>query len=51
VTPQQRTVLGAGSFAVALVGVYGILGLYWVALVAGTLGVALALLLAIGAAR
>jgi hypothetical protein len=51
VTEQQRTYLAIGSFGVALAGVVLQFGVPLALMVAGAVGVVLAIVLAIGAVR
>jgi hypothetical protein len=51
VTERQRNILGVGSFALSVVGVAFQFGIGWAVIVAGLTGVAVALVLAVGAIR
>lgn len=50
-TGQQRTVLAGASLFVALIGITAKFGWEWAAILAGVLGIAVALTLALGAVR
>lgn len=50
-TEQQRNILAVGSFGVTLVGVAFQFGVAWAAIVAGIVGLTVAIVLAIGAVR
>ena len=50
-TEQQRNILAAGSLGLVVVGVGYQFGIGYAAIVAGVVGIALALVLAVGAVR
>ena len=50
-TERQRNYLAIGSFALSIVGVALQFGYAWALIVAGVVGVILALILAVGAVR
>lgn len=50
-TSQQRTALALGSLLVVLGGITAKFGWEWAAIIGGCLGIAVALMLAVGAVR